>query len=489
MGLVRKGRSKKTAEAVAIKSVRIADSDGIQFLQPEELAQLTEEVEITFSCRHPNIVRTREAFRGITSIDIVMDLAIGGEVMTSFAESSLHCEKDTQSVLRQVCSALDYLHGRRIAHRDIKPENVVYVDEQKDSIKLVDFGFAAKGIGTMQQSNSGVQPNLLTQRTLVGTAPFMAPELFQSMEGEKLRIGDRCVSYDTSIDMWAVGVWAYLAFFGVLPFAPEGRFLAEFQEASTGDWSFPAELQDDYTPYGLEFITACLDKNAGTRITATDACSHLWFRTELSDQCLPHFQQWQTNLRGSLQHRDPAVEAAERALHKVLKLEEAQVDDAADRRSQEVPEEAAVKFEVPEDVPEKEAEEVRTRNSSWDTNATQDTIATTTQGTTATKATLLTVNEDDDMPRKAPSGSKLRAALADLRNSACDEELPKQAGASQSVDTSSGYEAMRANSSESLDSSDAAAGVSAAKKKKKPKARSKTPKRSERQISKEPGGQ
>ncbi len=32
------------------------------------------------------------------------------------------------------------MHKNKIVHRDLKPENLIYVDESKDSLKLIDFG-------------------------------------------------------------------------------------------------------------------------------------------------------------------------------------------------------------------------------------------------------------------------------------------------------------------------------------------------------------
>ena len=49
-------------------------------------------------------------------------------------------EIETAIKIKQVASAVKYLHDKGIAHRDIKPENIVISNEIS---KLCDFGWAA----------------------------------------------------------------------------------------------------------------------------------------------------------------------------------------------------------------------------------------------------------------------------------------------------------------------------------------------------------
>ncbi len=42
--------------------------------------------------------------------------------------------------MKQLLSAVSYIHSQRIAHRDLKPENLLLESANSSQIKLIDFG-------------------------------------------------------------------------------------------------------------------------------------------------------------------------------------------------------------------------------------------------------------------------------------------------------------------------------------------------------------
>ncbi|XP_041358608.1 serine/threonine-protein kinase par-1-like isoform X2 [Gigantopelta aegis] len=103
-------------------------------------------------------------------------------------------EDKSRIYVRQLVSALHYLHERGVAHRDLKMENIM-LDEKRKNIKLCDFGL----------SNTFSDQELM--KTHCGSPEYAAPELFSA--GEK---------YGKEIDIWSLGVVMYAMMVGKLPF-------------------------------------------------------------------------------------------------------------------------------------------------------------------------------------------------------------------------------------------------------------------------------
>lgn len=81
-----------------------------------------------------------------THLYIVLEYMDGGTLYEKLKKEKLE-EKEAAVIIRQMTSAVDYLHDIGIAHRDIKPENIVISNVllilSKNVYKLCDFGWAA----------------------------------------------------------------------------------------------------------------------------------------------------------------------------------------------------------------------------------------------------------------------------------------------------------------------------------------------------------
>ncbi|XP_057208214.1 MAP/microtubule affinity-regulating kinase 3 isoform X3 [Triplophysa rosa] len=202
-----------TGREVAIKII-----DKTQ-LNPTSLQKLFREVRIMKILNHPNIVKLFEVIETEKTLYLIMEYASGGEVFDYLVAHGRMKEKEARAKFRQIVSAVQYCHQKRIVHRDLKAENLLLDADM--NIKIADFGF----------SNEFTIGNKLD--TFCGSPPYAAPELFQ---GKK---------YDgPEVDVWSLGVILYTLVSGSLPF--DGQNLKELRErVLRGKYRIPFYMSTD----------------------------------------------------------------------------------------------------------------------------------------------------------------------------------------------------------------------------------------------------
>ncbi|XP_026880789.2 serine/threonine-protein kinase MARK1-like isoform X3 [Electrophorus electricus] len=210
---VKLGRHVLTGREVAVKII-----DKTQ-LNPTSLQKLFREVRIMKVLNHPNIVKLFEVIETDKTLYLIMEYASGGEVFDYLVAHGRMKEKEARAKFRQIVSAVQYCHQKRIVHRDLKAENLLLDADM--NIKIADFGF----------SNEFTVGSKLD--TFCGSPPYAAPELFQ---GKK---------YDgPEVDVWSLGVILYTLVSGSLPF--DGQNLKELRErVLRGKYRIPFYMSTD----------------------------------------------------------------------------------------------------------------------------------------------------------------------------------------------------------------------------------------------------
>uniref|UniRef100_A0A915PTR6 Ribosomal protein S6 kinase n=1 Tax=Setaria digitata TaxID=48799 RepID=A0A915PTR6_9BILA len=149
---------------------------------------------------HPNIVRLIDVQSDSLHIYLVMELLEGGELLTRIKKMETFTEAQAGKIMKQLVSAVAYLHFRNVVHRDLKPENILFEsNESQAKLRLVDFGFA--------RLLPSATENLMTP---CFTLHYAAPEVLES--------DDQLPQYNEQCDLWSLGVILFTMLSGNVPF-------------------------------------------------------------------------------------------------------------------------------------------------------------------------------------------------------------------------------------------------------------------------------
>ena len=178
------------------------------------------EINILRILNHPNIVKLEEIKMDENNYYIVMEYINGGELSDYLKKyidkyGNPFSEEIVQYLMKQIISALIYIHDLNIIHRDLKLENImVDFDNEKDKeelnmmkakIKIIDFGFAIMLSSKFSLTNSAV-----------GTFMYMDPKILKEFNNQVLV--DKSRGYGKEVDIWSLGCICYQLFRGKYPF-------------------------------------------------------------------------------------------------------------------------------------------------------------------------------------------------------------------------------------------------------------------------------
>lgn len=217
---------------------------------------LQSEVQIMRAVDHRSIIKLVDVFESAHHIYMVMDLVTGGELFDQIVERGHFSEQDASAIMKQIFSALAYLHERKIVHRDLKPENVLCASKDPTvlpQVKIADFGL------------SKVVGHETTLRTACGSPSYVAPEvLSRSYDG-----------YTDEVDLWSAGVILYILLCGFPPFYSEdtAELYAQIQQ---GRFDFPSPYWDHISDGAKDLIQHLLVVDPNNRLSAVQALQHPW---------------------------------------------------------------------------------------------------------------------------------------------------------------------------------------------------------------------
>jgi len=87
----------------------------------------------------------------------------GGTLLDSIRQRGHLTEEEASNVIRDIASALSFLHNKGIAHRDLKPENILCAKSgQLTPVKICDFDLGSGVRLDTKHSHGLTTPELLS---------------------------------------------------------------------------------------------------------------------------------------------------------------------------------------------------------------------------------------------------------------------------------------------------------------------------------------
>lgn len=259
--VVRRCTEKNTGNEYAVKIIDISGEKEDNYEAEQTKRDTIREINILRMCTgHQHIIELHDSFETPTFIFLVFELCKHGELFDYLTQVVTLSEKRTRVIMKQLLTAVEYLHSRNIVHRDLKPENILLDDNL--NVKVSDFGFATV-LSPDEQ---------LTE--LCGTPGYLAPEVLS------VSMYENVPGYRLEVDMWACGVIMYTLLCGAPPFWHRKQ-MQMLRMIMQGNYKFGSPEWDDISQTAKDLISGMLVVDPKGRMTAKEALSHPFFQRDI----------------------------------------------------------------------------------------------------------------------------------------------------------------------------------------------------------------
>ncbi len=242
MAIVYKARDRHLERDVAIKVLPFSLGFDQQFVE-----RFQREARTAARLEHPHIIPIYRVGRSGKVSYFVMKYVRGGSLSEVLERRGQLRPDEIRRLLTETVGALGYAHRHGIVHRDIKPDNIMF-DELGHSV-LMDFGIAKAASGT-RLTGTGMS---------IGTPHYMSPEQA------------RAQPLDGRSDLYSLGVVAYQAFTGQVPFDGEDAFQIGYKHIMDPLPLPPLRSEEERALFGI--IERMLAKAPEDRFQSADEVS------------------------------------------------------------------------------------------------------------------------------------------------------------------------------------------------------------------------
>lgn len=218
--------------------------------------KLVQEISIHKTLNHKHIVAFYGFFEDETYVYIVLELCQKRSMAELVKRRKFVTEPEVRYYLKQVLSAVQYLHENSIIHRDLKLANLFINHEMK--VKIGDFGLSTR------------IENGERKKTMCGTPNYIAPEILEKK------------GHGHEVDVWSIGCIIFTLLVGKPPF--EATTLEEtYRRIQQCKYSVPATMSTCAT----DMIKRILIKDPSARPTVNELIQDLFFTKGYTPLSLP----------------------------------------------------------------------------------------------------------------------------------------------------------------------------------------------------------
>jgi len=277
-GSVHPARLAATGEKVALKKISKRFTNNSNFKTETDAL-----LRIYDNGGHPNISGLRDMYEDYSHFYLILDLVSGGEMFDHLISYGAYCEADAARLMREVASALAFIHGVGVVHADLKPENLLLCSKKvaDGTIKLIDFGCAVVENDNFHDDddiNASYDDEEMRPKSVSGPAPLTGTTAYWPQE--RFVKGTEATP---AMDMWSVGIILYIMLVGAHPFDLGGKSSdTEIEERIKTNPSPPigGPYTSHLSPSAIDLIQKLMERDPSKRLTAYGMMQHPWIRGE-----------------------------------------------------------------------------------------------------------------------------------------------------------------------------------------------------------------
>jgi len=229
---------------------------GAQYLKGDNLDQAEAMAKGISRIRHPNVAPVTDIYEDRDNVYVVMEHVEGGELFTRLAGLESYSEFHVASIVRDVLSAVQYLHSEDIIHSNIKPENLLSGNDSEFAPTLLSDFYM-----------SSLMSHGVLMNSVCGNPSYVAPEVLNGFVPTK------------ASDIWSVGVITYVLLSGLEPFpSPKGGDAGTYSNVVRCDFEFIKPFFNKISLNAQDFISTILKVNPNDRASISSCFEHPWLK-------------------------------------------------------------------------------------------------------------------------------------------------------------------------------------------------------------------